>query len=383
MYGDPPDTDISAYPQSADPPMDPAHCAGPAGVSWYHHSQFDMERPLDAFVAWRYAASLPLGAAARRRFLWLHDLVPASAVPSARLLSSWVNAVWVQSTFHKQRFLAEVSKPSLSPSDGGDDSGSGASGSVDLDMDAKVVVVPNGVADTEGCDGPNDMDTFVYGSAPNRGLEQLLKLWPRIRDTHSALTGRSVSNGTRLEVFYGFTDAVKQQLEKTLGPTYFAQWHADMLQLLESGQRLHEVHYHGAVDHATLTAAFAGAGFLLYPTNFPETGCITLLKAMACGVFPITSRFTSSVLQDVTRASAVLDFDLGPRIALNDTLLQDASGYSRWLGSEWIGAVAEAIKLSIVAPEKLASLRNEMKKYARTKFSWHNSAKLIQTLLLH
>ena len=96
------------------------------------------------------------------------------------------------------------------------------------------------------------------------------------------------------------------------------------------------------------------AGFLLYPTNFPETGCITLLKAMACGAFPITSRFTSSVLQNITQyrrnttsinsdsdsdsSSAsgsdissinsgsinndgspplFVDFDLGPRIALN------------------------------------------------------------------
>jgi glycosyltransferase involved in cell wall biosynthesis len=357
-----------------------------------------MDRTFDAFIAWRYVASVPIGASARRRFLWLHDLVPASAVPSARLLSSQVDAVWVQSAFHKQRFLAAISQPSLSSSDSdsGSDSDSDSlegvhatSAAADLELGSKVVVVPNGVAGTEGCDGNNDLNTFVYGSAPNRGLEQLLKLWPRIRHIRSSLTDQlnsttspSASAGASLEVFYGFTDAVKQQLEKTFGPAYFAQWHAEMLELLDAGQRLHNVHYHGAVDHATLTAAFAGAGFLLYPTNFPETGCITLLKAMACGVFPITSRFASSVLQDVTRASADVDFDLGPRSALNDTLVQDASGYSRWLSSEWMGAVADAVKLSVEAPERLASLRVDMKKYARSKFSWHASAKIVQALLV-
>lgn len=36
--------------------------------------------------------------------------------------------------------------------------------------------------------------------------------------------------------------------------------------------------------------------------SYPETGCITVMKAMSCGAIPITSRYTSSVLQDLIRA---------------------------------------------------------------------------------
>jgi hypothetical protein len=33
---------------------------------------------------------------------------------------------------------------------------------------------------------------------------------------------------------------------------------------------------------------------MLYPTSFPETGCVTLMKAMAMGALPITSRSVSA-----------------------------------------------------------------------------------------
>ena len=124
--------------------------------------------------------------------------------------------------------------------------------------------------------------------------------------------------------------------------------------------------------------------------SYPETGCITMMKAMACGAIPITSRFESSVLQDLTRvpstsstpsssstitsstttsstpsssiptpqtistiptptatATAINDFpqrdyndfsqrdyddfDMGPRRALTDSIAQDPAQYQQWV----------------------------------------------------
>jgi hypothetical protein len=42
-------------------------------------------------------------------------------------------------------------------------------------------VTPNGIDAAFLVDGPNDHDRFVYGSAPNRGLETVLRAWPFIR----------------------------------------------------------------------------------------------------------------------------------------------------------------------------------------------------------
>ncbi|CAN0122181.1 unnamed protein product [Laminaria digitata] len=61
------------------------------------------------------------------------------------------------------------------------------------------------------------------------------------------------------------------------------------------------------VDHGTLHDAYARAGFVLYPTAFPETGCVSLTKAMAMGAIPITSRFPNSTLPELTSG-----WDMGP-----------------------------------------------------------------------
>ena len=96
-----------------------------------------------------------------------------------------------------------------------------------------------------------------------------------------------------------------------------------------------------------------------------------MMKAMACGAIPITSRFESSVLQDLTRVPSTSstasskpihqtisttptvtttaindfpprdyndfpqrdynDFDMGPRRALTDSIAQDPAQYQQWV----------------------------------------------------
>ena len=61
------------------------------------------------------------------------------------------------------------------------------------------------------------------------------------------------------------------------------------------------------VGHDELARGYARAGFVLYPTTYPETGCVSVMKAMALGAIPITSRFAGSVVPELT-----VHFDLGP-----------------------------------------------------------------------
>lgn len=56
-------------------------------------------------------------------------------------------------------------------------------------------------------------------------------------------------------------------------------------------------------------------------SRIPETGCISLLKAMAMGSIPITSRFASSALPELTS-----EWDMGP----HDALASYLRGVRRW-----------------------------------------------------
>ncbi|CAM9298634.1 unnamed protein product, partial [Phaeothamnion confervicola] len=225
---------------------------------WYPHAAYDTSLPADVFISWRYHIGMALGQGSRRRFLWLHD-VPAFPFP--RSFATHVDGIFCVSAFHKSL----VSHP----------------------LQDFVRVLPNGIDERFVSDGENDPFIFAYGSAPNRGLETVLLAWPRI---YKRLPG------AKLEVYYGFSTGFEKWARWQYGEAPYAEWRARMDALLAQDG----VVYVGMVDHPTLARAYAGAGFVLYPSAFSETGCVTLMKAMANGAIPITSRFSRSVLPELT-----------------------------------------------------------------------------------
>jgi protein O-GlcNAc transferase len=108
------------------------------------------------------------------------------------------------------------------------------------------------------------------------------------------------------------------------------------------------------------------AGFLLYPTTFQETGCITVLRAMFCGAIPITSRLRPSVLQTLTQG-----YDLGPLLPLTLSDSQDPAWLGRWLAEHWTPAVIRAHRTS---RDELDRRRRDMKQAIRRTYSWTETA---------
>ena len=214
----------------------------------------------------------------------------------------------------------------------------------------------------------NEPGRFIYASSPSRGLEQILLVWPQIRDAirrqvfaAAAADGASAearaaaqwlrgggadgsggggggSGGQRnddeegpwLEVYYGFTKKFKEWAGQQMGAG-FPGWMARMRSLLAADG----VRYVGLVDHTVLARAYARAGFSLYPTSYPETGCVSMMKAMAMGCVPVTSRFDLSVLPELTEG-----FDLGPPATparAGKRIMDDPA----WL-AEWAESVVRA-----------------------------------------
>lgn len=208
----------------------------------------------------------------------------------------------------------------------------------------------------------------MYGSAPSRGLQQLLQwVWPLVY--HAAWEQFQLR--VRLKVFYGFPPSVVLRMRKDMGADAFEAWHAYMMELLSQPG----VEYVGAVDHLRLSEEYAAAGFILYPSKFPETGCITIIKAMSCGAIPITSRYSQSVLPNVTG-----HFDLGPAKGLTPEDVhageagEGGGGLQRWMANEYVGAVLAAINSSALPDAVLGSMREEMKKEVRKTRLWSGSA---------
>eukprot|EP00929_Paragymnodinium_shiwhaense_P014139 TRINITY_DN122017_c0_g1_i1.p1 TRINITY_DN122017_c0_g1~~TRINITY_DN122017_c0_g1_i1.p1 ORF type:complete len:481 (+),score=66.68 TRINITY_DN122017_c0_g1_i1:202-1443(+) len=149
---------------------------------------------------------------------------------------------------------------------------------------------------------------------------------------------------------------------------------AAMKEALELGLQQDGITYHGWVGHDRLLEATANAGLYLYPTSYPETSCISLMRAQALGAIPVTSRHLESAVPE----TAV--WDIGPTSALH--WKDDASGASQsgylpmsanaTAAAEWAEVVIDAMR---VPPVELMQHRAKMMEWAATKFSWENVAK--------
>jgi protein O-GlcNAc transferase len=168
-----------------------------------------------------------------------------------------------------------------------------------------------------------------------------------------------------LHVYYGLRQSVIKSLEGSMGMKKASLWQSEVLTLLQQ----QGVVYHGSVNHNELSYALSNAGFILYPTRYPETRCITIMRAMALGAIPITSSYIKSALVNLT-----VGFDLGPHQRLIDG--SDVA-YEYWLKYKWAPSVIAAASVN---NDTLIAIRQKMKLHARSRFSWKSSAETFSSI---
>lgn len=225
------------------------------GVEWYDASRYHGVK-CDVLIASRRpdavddAHELDAGA----RVLWVHDVHCGDALTLERDLR--FDRVLALSQWHKA-LLAKV-YPLIDP--------------------GKIVVTRNGI----------DLARFrpvepvervpyrvVYSSSPDRGLENLLDMWPEIRRLWPK---------AELRVFYGFEgwEAVAKMTQDRA-----------MMQRIHQAkslcQSLPGVKLMGRVSQTELAREFLAAEVWAYPTWFEETSCITAMEAQAAGLHVITT----------------------------------------------------------------------------------------------
>ena len=324
------------------------------GVWWLPLQSYDETSPPDVFVSWRYHISMfvadprktPPGHQEKQRqginlsspqstlrYLWLQDISARFRAQYTQTFVSALHGIFVLSQFHASQGLPDYSRNITH-------------------------VTPNALDWNYFIDGPNENHNFIYASAPNRGLREVLLAWPYIRE--QIMKNSHVE--PRLEVYYGFSPSFLKYGKSLMGDE-FESWLAEMKNMLQQ----EGVKYFGMVDHRTLANAYSRAGFYLYPTSFPETGCVALMKAQALGAVPVTSRHPNSTLPELTGS-----WDLGPSARTDGVTIN--------MDREWLQSWAESVVKAATSGAKVNEHRRRMIKDARQRFLWSTVAKQWATI---
>lgn len=143
--------------------------------------------------------------------------------------------------------------------------------------DDKFKIIPNGI-DTKQFENPKKTkNNLVWTSSYDRGLENLLEMWPDIK--------KEVPDAT-LDTYYGFSLYDTTPWGRTKKGQF---WKAKMIKLLDQKG----ITDHGRVGTDEVAEAYKKADVWAYPSAFPEIDCISATKAMAAKCVPITTDFAA------------------------------------------------------------------------------------------
>ncbi len=232
----------------AKPPTDSKYRASSANPRFvdFHEQQI----PLDVAIIWRYPElTLSFKHLSKKIYLWPHDTLchqindfVISSIDDVLWLSQWQRSQWIKMCPQFQKYSHIF--------------GNG--------------ILPNQFSEVTERNNPY---SCIYGSNYGRGLSLLLQIWPQIKTRFPKAT---------LDIYYGCkTWGVLSKTEEE-----------EILQSISSLEAL-DVKEHGRVGQEELNKAYNLASLWTYPCVFPETYCITALRAQASGAIPVVIKGTA------------------------------------------------------------------------------------------
>lgn len=220
-------------------------------VLWLPYEEFDPTAPCDVLVSHRTAhLGIRTDLGAKKHYVWEHDRPHGHFYESHTPATLKVDKYLFVSEWQAAEYVKMFG---LRP-----------------DQWALVRNAPD-PEDVPG-DGPRDPHRVVYCSAPFRGLSVLLDLWPRVLERVP---------DAKLDVCYGW------QVHDAMGRTH-PQFRALKAEILEKLEKVGaSVTWHDRLPAPKLRALLQAAGVFAYPSTYEETSCRALIRAMACGCWPV------------------------------------------------------------------------------------------------
>lgn len=276
------------------------------GVEYKHFTEYNPRDRYDVFISWRMPSVMNTEINAAKKYVWLHDCTPETMFTPEILRNT--DKIMVLSKYHRSLY-PEIPEEKFMYT---------GNGINPEHFEAKIKKNPKYCINT---------------SAPDRGLEVLLKMWPEIR--------KEVPDA-ELHWFYGwevFDGLHKDNPEKLV-------YKARIKELLNQPGVFEE----DRADHLTIAKKYKEAQLWLYPTEFTEIYCITADKAQAGGALPVTT--TMAALDERVKYGTKMDV----HNMYSNELVQ----------KEYINKVINYLK----NPELVNKEREGMVDYALTNCSW-------------
>lgn len=130
-----------------------------------------------------------------------------------------------------------------------------------------------------------DPNRCIYTSRPDRGLDILLSIWPRLKVVRPELE--------LYVAWYSHPEADRGHL-------------APMLAQVDTELDKQGIHRLPPLKKADLYRELAKSNLLLYPSTFWETSCIAAIEGMACGCVPVSSKYCALMETVKDRETGVL-----------------------------------------------------------------------------
>jgi glycosyltransferase involved in cell wall biosynthesis len=282
---------------------------------WRHYWEFSNKDSFDVLISWRQPALFDFEIKARRKYLWLHDVIPAEELTKDRI-DNLTKIIYVSKYHSERKENTHVPKAKKLPSGNG--------------------ITPDDFTRLDG-QFERDAKRCIYMSANERGLRILYDIWPDVR--------KAVPEAT-LDVYYGWHsfDAVNRDNPERMA------WKAHMV---ARAQELEGVTERGRIGQDELNEEIFKSGVFAYPCTFPEVNCITAQKAMAGGAVPVTSDFAA--LKNIIK--------YGEQVPMGK------------FGHREIEKYKQRLIWWLQHPEEQDRVRRPMMKWARQEFDWKNTAK--------
>ena len=211
------------------------------GVVYRPSRFFDPAGSCNIFIANRTPQVFQTPIAAEKKYLWAHDITYGESYTQS--VEDSINGVFLDSEYHKQEWLKAYpwSKKLFV-------TGEGIQTSLFRHFKEKV------------------SHRFIYASAPNRGLLQLLQMWPHIK--------KMLPDAT-LQVFYGW-----DWWDKWNGEAKLPGLKSAIIQLCQQ----EGIEWKGRVSNEDLAEAIKEAEIWFYPCTFPEIFCQIGVECQAANV---------------------------------------------------------------------------------------------------
>ena len=236
------------------------------GVTYIHHSKWNQKIGCDVFISLRRPDIFTNLIRADKQYLWLHDTGYGDDLPTGLFYAP--DKIFVLSEAHK-----EVIKESHGIQD-----------------ESVFHLTRNGLnanAVKYGDDNAieRDPNQIIYASSYDRGLENVLKMWPKIKTAVPEAT---------LKILYGWNtfDGLMKQRAGTPRGKWMEDYRSRVTTMIEDLKPLSVVEL-GRVSQNEVYMHFAESGIWFYPTEFYEISCINAMTAQAMGAIPVCSNYAA------------------------------------------------------------------------------------------